>query len=44
MQSGLRHARPSYYPLAPWVGFAVLAGYAVASLAIAAVLLRRRDA
>jgi ABC-type transport system involved in multi-copper enzyme maturation permease subunit len=33
-----------YYPLAPWVGYAVLAGYAVVSLAVAAVLLRRRDA
>ncbi|MEV0404939.1 ABC transporter permease subunit [Actinoallomurus sp. NPDC050550] len=33
-----------YYPLAPWAGFAVLAGYAVASLAVAAVLLNRRDA
>jgi hypothetical protein len=33
-----------YYPLAPWAGFAVLAGYAVLSLAAAAVLLRRRDA
>jgi ABC-type transport system involved in multi-copper enzyme maturation permease subunit len=33
-----------YYPLAPWSGFAVLAGYAVLGLAIAAVLLRRRDA
>lgn len=33
-----------YYPLAPWAGFAVLAGYAVVSLAAAAVLLRRRDA
>ncbi|NUP45117.1 MAG: hypothetical protein HOY76_50865 [Streptomyces sp.] len=33
-----------YYPLAPWAGFAVLAGYAVASLAAAALLLRRRDA
>jgi ABC-type transport system involved in multi-copper enzyme maturation permease subunit len=33
-----------YYPLAPWAGFAVLAGYAVASLALAAVLLNRRDA
>ena len=33
-----------YYPLAPWSGFAVLAGYAVLSLAVAAVLLRRRDA
>ncbi|MDX3224332.1 ABC transporter permease subunit [Streptomyces sp. ME19-01-6] len=33
-----------YYPLAPWAGFAVLAGYAVVSLAVAGVLLRRRDA
>ncbi|MER5227823.1 ABC transporter permease subunit [Streptomyces flaveus] len=33
-----------YYPLAPWAGFAVLAGYAVASLAVAAVLLNRRNA
>ncbi len=33
-----------YYPLAPWVGLAVLAGYAVVSLAVAAVVLRRRDA
>jgi ABC-2 family transporter protein len=33
-----------YYPLAPWAGFAVLAGYAVAALAVAAVLLRSRDA
>jgi hypothetical protein len=33
-----------YYPLAPWSGFAVLAGYALVGLAVAAVLLRRRDA
>ncbi|WP_405886376.1 MULTISPECIES: ABC transporter permease subunit [unclassified Streptomyces] len=33
-----------YYPLAPWAGLAVLAGYAVVSLVVAAVLLRRRDA
>jgi hypothetical protein len=33
-----------YYPLAPWAGFAVLAGYAVVSLAAAAVVLGRRDA
>jgi ABC-type transport system involved in multi-copper enzyme maturation permease subunit len=33
-----------YYPLAPWAGLAVLAGYAVLALAVAAVLLRRRDA
>ncbi len=33
-----------YYPLSPWVGFAVLCGYAAVALAVAAVLLRRRDA
>lgn len=33
-----------YYPLAPWAGLAVLAGYAVAALGVATVLLRRRDA
>jgi ABC-type transport system involved in multi-copper enzyme maturation permease subunit len=33
-----------YYPLAPWAGFAVLAGYAVVSLAVAAIVLRGRDA
>jgi hypothetical protein len=33
-----------YYPLAPWAGLAVLAGYAVLGLAVAAVVLRRRDA
>ncbi|TDD87683.1 hypothetical protein E1293_07415 [Actinomadura darangshiensis] len=33
-----------YYPLAPWAGFAVLAGYAMGALAVAAVLLHRRDA
>jgi ABC-type transport system involved in multi-copper enzyme maturation permease subunit len=33
-----------YYPLAPWSGIAVLCGYAVVALAVAAVLLRRRDA
>ncbi|WP_019630172.1 ABC transporter permease subunit [Actinomadura atramentaria] len=33
-----------YYPLAPWAGLAVLAGYAVVSLVLAAVLLNRRDA
>jgi ABC-type transport system involved in multi-copper enzyme maturation permease subunit len=32
------------YPLTPWAGFAVLCLYAAAALAIAAVLLRRRDA
>jgi ABC-2 type transport system permease protein len=29
--------------LAPWTGLGVLAAYVVASIAIAAVLLRRRD-
>jgi hypothetical protein len=33
-----------YYPLPPWAGLGVLAGYAALSLAVAAVLLRRRDA
>ncbi|NUT53026.1 MAG: hypothetical protein HOV94_37915 [Saccharothrix sp.] len=33
-----------YYPLPPWAGYAVLGGYAVVSLAAAAVVLRRRDA
>jgi hypothetical protein len=33
-----------YFPLAPWAGFAVLCGYAALALALAAVLLRRRDA
>jgi ABC-type transport system involved in multi-copper enzyme maturation permease subunit len=33
-----------YYPLAPWAGLAVLCGYAVLALGLAAVLLRRRDA
>ncbi len=33
-----------FYPLAPWVGFAVLCGYAALALGLAAVLLRRRDA
>ena len=32
------------YPLAPWTGFAVLCAWAAAALALAAVLLRRRDA
>jgi ABC-type transport system involved in multi-copper enzyme maturation permease subunit len=33
-----------FYPLAPWVGFAVLCGWAALALAAAAWLLRRRDA
>jgi ABC-type transport system involved in multi-copper enzyme maturation permease subunit len=33
-----------YFPLAPWAGFAVTCGYAALALAVAAYLLRRRDA
>jgi ABC-type transport system involved in multi-copper enzyme maturation permease subunit len=33
-----------YYPLSPWAGIAVLAGYTALAVGIAAVLLRRRDA
>jgi ABC-type transport system involved in multi-copper enzyme maturation permease subunit len=33
-----------YYPLAPWAGFAVLCGYAVLALGLAAISIRRRDA
>jgi ABC-type transport system involved in multi-copper enzyme maturation permease subunit len=33
-----------YYPLGPWAGFGVLCGYAALALALAAVLLHRRDA
>jgi ABC-type transport system involved in multi-copper enzyme maturation permease subunit len=33
-----------YFPLAPWVGFAVLCGWAAAALAVAVVVIRRRDA
>jgi hypothetical protein len=33
-----------YYPLAPWAGLALLCGYATLALALAAFLLRRRDA
>jgi ABC-2 type transport system permease protein len=36
--------RPSPYSLAPWTGFALLAGYTAAAVVAAAVLLRRRDA
>jgi ABC-type transport system involved in multi-copper enzyme maturation permease subunit len=32
-----------YYPLSPWAGFAVLCAYAGLALAVAIVLLRRRD-
>jgi ABC-type transport system involved in multi-copper enzyme maturation permease subunit len=33
-----------YFPLAPWAGFAVLCGWALLALALAAVALNRRDA
>jgi ABC-type transport system involved in multi-copper enzyme maturation permease subunit len=33
-----------YFPLEPWAGFAVLCAYTAAALALAVVLLRRRDA
>jgi ABC-type transport system involved in multi-copper enzyme maturation permease subunit len=32
-----------YFPLAPWAGFAVLCGYTVCALGLAAYLVRRRD-
>jgi hypothetical protein len=33
-----------YFPLAPWAGFAVTCAWAAVALALAAFLLRRRDA
>jgi ABC-type transport system involved in multi-copper enzyme maturation permease subunit len=33
-----------YYPLSPWAGFAVLCAWTAVALAVAAWLLRRRDA
>jgi len=36
--------RPDEVVLRPWVGFAVLCGYAALALGVAALLLRRRDA
>ncbi|WP_333768843.1 ABC transporter permease subunit [Streptomyces sp. IBSBF 2435] len=33
-----------YFPLSPWAGLGVLCGYAAAAVAVAAVLLRGRDA
>ena len=36
--------RNGYYPLPPWAGFAVLCAWAALALAVAVVLLRRRDA
>lgn len=42
----LGHYAPiaGFYPLAPWVGFAVPVGYAALALGLAVVQLRRRDA
>ncbi|UBU08486.1 DUF1349 domain-containing protein [Nonomuraea gerenzanensis] len=42
----LGHYAPiaGFYPLPPWAGVAVLAGYAALALGLAAVQLRRRDA
>jgi ABC-type transport system involved in multi-copper enzyme maturation permease subunit len=39
-----QYAPPDYYPLAPLAGLAVLCGYVVLGLGLAAYLLRRRDA
>jgi hypothetical protein len=33
-----------YFPLAPWAGFAVLCAWTAFALALAVVLVRRRDA
>jgi len=35
---------PDPNTLAPWTGFAVLMGYAVVAVSVAAALLKRRDA
>jgi len=40
----IMHIGPQAHSLSPWVGFALFAGYAVAAIAGAAVLLVRRDA
>jgi ABC-type transport system involved in multi-copper enzyme maturation permease subunit len=39
-----QYTPPVYFPFSPWVGFAVLCGYAAVALALAAYLLCRRDA
>lgn len=36
------HSAPN--TMAPWTGFALFVGYAAVAVAVAAVLLRRRDA
>jgi hypothetical protein len=38
------YAPPDYFPLAPWAGLAVLGAWAAVAVALAACLLRRRDA
>ena len=43
-QATASYTPPTYLPLAPWTGFAVLCGYAAAAMALAILLLRRRDA
>lgn len=43
LQAGERVLQTTGGTLGPWQGFAVLCGYALASIAIAAVLLKRRD-
>jgi ABC-type transport system involved in multi-copper enzyme maturation permease subunit len=40
----LLHVHHQAGSLSPWTGFAVMCGYAVAALAAAALVLRRRDA
>jgi ABC-type transport system involved in multi-copper enzyme maturation permease subunit len=42
--SGTYTPNLGYFPLSPWAGFAVLFGYAIAALAVAAFMLRKRDA
>jgi ABC-type transport system involved in multi-copper enzyme maturation permease subunit len=39
-----QYGPPEYFALAPWAGLAVLCGYAALALAVAYMLLRRRDA
>ncbi|BCL84595.1 hypothetical protein ccbrp13_70600 [Ktedonobacteria bacterium brp13] len=41
---GLYTLQAGYYPLAPWVGFAVLCGYTVLALGLAVFVPRHRDA
>jgi ABC-type transport system involved in multi-copper enzyme maturation permease subunit len=43
LQAGERVLQTTGGTLGPWQGFAVLCGYALASLAVAAVLLKKRD-